>query len=153
MYSSIRRRIEEQLKTQVLFTDGLCLLFTHFSKILSKVIYWQQCLYIHYIYIKGTKLTGAWLLGPGLGLSRCIRSVWCSVVTLYEAGVPVCVRNQDDGTVKKEPLELFIYLNKLGFVISTLCVCISVWVCVMCVCVCMCVLFYMRECMHACVYV
>ncbi|KAK7094872.1 argininosuccinate synthase-like [Littorina saxatilis] len=32
----------------------------------------------------------------------------------FEKGVPVCVTNQEDGTVKKDPLELFVYLNQLG---------------------------------------
>lgn len=32
----------------------------------------------------------------------------------FEKGVPVCVRNQGDGTEKKDPLELFIYLNEIG---------------------------------------
>ena len=58
-------------------------------------------------------------------------TVSCSV--LPGAGVPVCVRNQDDGTVKKEPLELFVYLNKLGLVIAH-CMCVCV-----CACVCVCV--------------
>ena len=61
-------------------------------------------------------------------------TAFCSV--LPGAGVPVCVRNQDDGTVKKEPLELFVYLNKLGLVIAH-CMCVCVCACV-CVCVYVC---------------
>lgn len=32
----------------------------------------------------------------------------------FKNGIPVQVTNKDDGTVKTEPLELFIYLNQLG---------------------------------------
>lgn len=32
----------------------------------------------------------------------------------FKDGIPVKVINQNDGTVKTEPLELFLYLNKLG---------------------------------------
>jgi argininosuccinate synthase len=32
----------------------------------------------------------------------------------FEEGVPVKVTNHDDGTVKTEPLELFLYLNELA---------------------------------------
>lgn len=32
----------------------------------------------------------------------------------FEKGVPVSVKNIDDGTVVNQPLELFLYLNKLG---------------------------------------
>ncbi|KAL8567058.1 Adenylosuccinate synthetase [Nucella lapillus] len=32
----------------------------------------------------------------------------------FEKGVPVCLRNESDGTVKKDPLDLFVYLNELG---------------------------------------
>lgn len=32
----------------------------------------------------------------------------------FKDGIPVKVKNTDDGTVKKEPLELFNYLNKIG---------------------------------------
>jgi argininosuccinate synthase len=36
------------------------------------------------------------------------------VVITFRDGIPVKVLNKDDGTVKEDPLELFIYLNKLG---------------------------------------
>jgi argininosuccinate synthase len=36
------------------------------------------------------------------------------VVITFKDGIPVKVLNKDDGTVKEDPLELFIYLNKLG---------------------------------------
>ncbi|MBU0666905.1 MAG: argininosuccinate synthase [Nanoarchaeota archaeon] len=32
----------------------------------------------------------------------------------FKDGIPIKVKNLDDGTVKKKPLELFMYLNKLG---------------------------------------
>lgn len=32
----------------------------------------------------------------------------------FKNGIPVQVTNKDDGTIKTEPLELFIYLNQLG---------------------------------------
>ncbi len=32
----------------------------------------------------------------------------------FEDGIPVKVTNKNDGTVKEQPLELFMYLNKLG---------------------------------------
>ena len=32
----------------------------------------------------------------------------------FKDGIPVRVENQDDGTVKTSPLELFMYLNELG---------------------------------------
>jgi argininosuccinate synthase len=32
----------------------------------------------------------------------------------FEDGIPVKVTNENDGTVKTDPLELFIYLNKIG---------------------------------------
>jgi argininosuccinate synthase len=36
------------------------------------------------------------------------------IVITFKDGIPVKVLNKDDGTVKEDPLELFIYLNKLG---------------------------------------
>jgi argininosuccinate synthase len=36
------------------------------------------------------------------------------IVITFRDGIPVKVLNKDDGTVKEDPLELFIYLNKLG---------------------------------------
>lgn len=32
----------------------------------------------------------------------------------FEKGTPTFVRNEDDGTVIEDPLELFQYLNKIG---------------------------------------
>jgi argininosuccinate synthase len=36
------------------------------------------------------------------------------IVITFKDGIPIKVLNKDDGTVKEDPLELFIYLNKLG---------------------------------------
>lgn len=36
------------------------------------------------------------------------------IVVTFKDGVPVKVLNKDDGTVKEDPYELFVYLNKLG---------------------------------------
>ncbi|NMC41913.1 MAG: argininosuccinate synthase [Bacteroidales bacterium] len=36
------------------------------------------------------------------------------IVVTFKDGVPVKVLNKDDGTVKEDPFELFVYLNKLG---------------------------------------
>ncbi|MBI5389095.1 argininosuccinate synthase [Candidatus Woesearchaeota archaeon] len=33
---------------------------------------------------------------------------------IFKDGIPVKVENLDDGTIKQNPLELFVYLNKLG---------------------------------------
>lgn len=32
----------------------------------------------------------------------------------FEKGVPVKVENKSDGVVKEDPLELYMYLNKIG---------------------------------------
>ena len=36
------------------------------------------------------------------------------IVIEFEDGIPISVENQDDGTIKTDPLELFTYLNELG---------------------------------------
>ncbi len=36
------------------------------------------------------------------------------IVITFKDGIPVKVLNKDDGTVKEDPYELFVYLNKLG---------------------------------------
>lgn len=36
------------------------------------------------------------------------------IVIDFKDGIPVKVLNKDDGTVKKDPYELFVYLNKIG---------------------------------------
>ncbi len=36
------------------------------------------------------------------------------IVVTFKDGIPVKVLNKDDGTVKEDPYELFVYLNKLG---------------------------------------
>jgi argininosuccinate synthase len=36
------------------------------------------------------------------------------IVITFKDGIPVKVLNKDDGTVKDDPYELFIYLNKIG---------------------------------------
>ncbi len=36
------------------------------------------------------------------------------IVIEFEDGIPISVENQDDGTIKTDPLELFTYLNDLG---------------------------------------
>ena len=46
----------------------------------------------------------------------CVHMCMCACMFVYicESGVPVCVRNQSDGTEKTEPLDLFMYMNELG---------------------------------------
>jgi len=36
------------------------------------------------------------------------------IVVTFKDGIPVKVLNKDDGTVKEDPYELFVYLNKIG---------------------------------------
>jgi argininosuccinate synthase len=36
------------------------------------------------------------------------------IVITFKDGIPVKVLNKDDGTVKEDPYELFVYLNKIG---------------------------------------
>jgi argininosuccinate synthase len=36
------------------------------------------------------------------------------IVVTFKDGIPVKVLNKDDGTVKEDPLDLFVYLNKIG---------------------------------------
>jgi len=36
------------------------------------------------------------------------------IVITFKDGIPIQVKNLEDGTVKESPLELFLYLNKLG---------------------------------------
>jgi argininosuccinate synthase len=36
------------------------------------------------------------------------------IVITFKDGIPVKVLNKEDGTVKEEPLDLFVYLNRLG---------------------------------------
>jgi argininosuccinate synthase len=51
----------------------------------------------------------SWTKSPEEALDKPIR-----IVITFKDGIPIQVKNIDDGTVKENPLELFIYLNKVG---------------------------------------